>query len=239
MQSLNAYAPMPAGVEPVVVVSGLDFEAAIAAGPEVVVLCGIGSPRLSARLEALVEAGCRGILSFGTAGGLGPALAPGACVLADRVVCVAAQGQVAASYAVDASWLAALRAALPEAYCGALAGVEQPLASVEAKHGLWQATGALAVDMESHRAAEIAQRAGIPFAACRVVVDPAQRSLPSSATVGLREDGSKALWPILAMLARHPTQLAALLRLAGDANAAKRTLRLARQRAGVAFGLPA
>ncbi len=227
-----------AGAAPVIAVSGLDFEAAIAAGPGVVALCGVGSPRLSARLESLIESGCRGIVSFGTAGGLHPSLAPGACVLAHQVVRLAADGATDASYAVDARWLDALRVALPDAHCGVLVGAEQPLASVDAKQGLSRSTGALAVDMESHRAAVIAQQAGIPFAVCRVVVDPAERSLPSSATVGLREDGSTALWPILTTLARHPTQLAALLRLANDARAAKRALHLARQRVGDAFGLP-
>jgi len=224
---------------PVIAVSGLDFEAVMAQGPGVIALCGVGSARLSARLEALLAspAGCRGIISFGTAGGLDPALKPGACVLAERVVCRSQGDAGYDSYEIDAAWLAALRQALPEASGGVLLGVEQPLATVADKQALWRDTGAVAVDMESHRAARIAHRAGIPFAVCRVVVDPAERSLPSSATVGLREDGSTALWPILATLARHPWQLPALLKLAGDAGAAKRTLRAARRRVGASFGM--
>jgi len=225
----------------VIAVCGLDFEAAIAAGPGVVTLCGVGSERLAARLETLLaqsEAAMQGaqrycgIISFGTAGGLDPALPPGACVIADKIV--TSDG----GFPVDAHWLGALLACLPNARQGALAGVNQALTDVADKARLWQSSGALAVDMESHHVARIAQRHGLPFAACRVVVDPAQRSLPSSATVGLRDDGTTAIMPILRALARHPGQLPALIQLARDAGAAKKTLRQVRAQMGVGFAMP-
>ena len=225
----------------VIAVCGLDFEAAVAAGPSVVTLCGVGSERLAARLEALLaqsEWGAQGsqrycgIISFGTAGGLHPALQPGACVVADKIV------TPDGGFAVDTDWLRALLGCLPNARQGALAGVNQPLTDVTDKARLWQSSGALAVDMESHHAALIAQRHGLPFAACRVVVDPAQRSLPSSATVGLRDDGTTAIMPILRALAAHPGQLPALIQLAWDAGAAKQTLRQVRAQLGVAFAMP-
>lgn len=225
-------ASKPAGPA-VIAVSGLDFEAAIAAGPGVATLCGVGSARLAARLETLALQGCRGIISFGTAGGLDPSLAPGTCVLAERIV------SESGTLTVDADWLGALRSCLPDAQLGALAGVDQPLMSASDKQRLWLESGARAVDMESHHAALIAHRLGLPFVACRVIVDPAQRSLPSSATVGLRDDGSTAFMPILKALAGHPGQLPALIQLAFDAGAARRTLRTARSRLGNAFALPA
>lgn len=223
------------GASLVIAVCGLAFEAAIADGPGVVTLCGVGSERLGARLEGLLAQGmwkCRGIISFGTAGGLDPALQPGACVIANEIV------TPDGCFPVDADWRQALRARLPDATPGVLAGVNQPLSEVGDKVRLWQSSGACAVDMESHRAALIAQRHGLPFAACRVVVDPAHRSLPSSATVGLRDDGTTAIMPILRALAAHPGQLPALIQLASDAGAAKRTLRQVRSRLGVAFAMP-
>jgi hopanoid-associated phosphorylase len=242
------FASLPDAARPVsgggyvIAVCGLDFEAAIAAGPGVMTLCGVGSDRLAARLEMLLvdearaahgSAGCRGIVSFGTAGGLDPALQPGACVIADEIV--TPQGRLA----VDAGWLTALLACLPDAIRGSLAGVDRPLADVSDKTRLWQGSGARAADMESHRAARLAQRHGLPFAACRVVVDPAHRSLPSSATAGLRDDGTTAILPILRALAAHPGQLPALIQLARDAGAAKRNLRQVRSRIGATFALPA
>jgi len=219
----------------VIAVCGMAFEASIAAGGGVEVLCGVGSERLIQRLEALLAHGARryrGVISFGTAGGLDPALAPGACVIADQIV--TATGR----FATDPDWLKALQGRLPHACVGALAGVDQPLADVAGKTLLWRNSAALAVDMESHRAATVALRHGLPFAACRVVVDPAHRSLPSSATVGLRDDGSTAIMPILRVLARHPGQLPALIQLAGDAGRAKATLSKVRVCLEPAFAIP-
>jgi hypothetical protein len=63
--------------------------------------------------------------------------------------------------------------------------------------------------------------------------------LPSAATAGLRDDGTTALMPILAELLKAPWQLAAMIRLAADASAARATLIGARRVLGRAFGLPA
>lgn len=229
----------PAQTEPaatsVVAVCGLAFEAAIAAGPDVVTLCGPGSGSLATRLEALLAQhghACRGIISFGTAGGLDPALQPGACVLAERVV------TPDKDFPVDRGWLDALRACLPEARTGTLAGVDHPVADIAAKARLWRSSGACAVDMESHRAALLAQRHGLPFVACRVIVDHADRQVPSAALAGMNADGTVALSRLLGELALHPGQLAGCIRLAFDAAAARRQLRAVRLATGAAFALP-
>jgi hypothetical protein len=119
-----------------------------------------------------------------------------------------------------------------------LAGVNRPVLDATDKARLWHSSGACAVDMESHRAALIAQRHDLPFAACRVVIDPAHRSLPSVATTGLRSDGTVALMQMLLALAAHPGQLPALVRVASDAAAARRTLRAVRSRVGGTFAMP-
>lgn len=225
-----------AGACSVVAVCGLAIEARIAAGPGVVTLCGTGPARLAARLEDLLAdetRAWRGIISFGIAGGLDPALRPGACVIADAVV--TPSGRIPA----DALWMCALRACLPLAIPGTLAGVDLPVTDAAAKARLWQSSCACAVDMESHLAALAAQRHGLRFAACRVVADPAHRSLPSSATAGMRDDGRIALMPVLRTLASDPGQLPALIRLAADAHAATRSLRAARAHTGAAFAAPA
>ena len=51
---------------------------------------------------------------------------------------------------------------------------------------LHQQTGAIAVDMESHVVADAAARHGVPVAAIRVVIDPAERTIPRSALAGTR-----------------------------------------------------
>jgi len=221
----------------VAAVCGLPFEAAIAAGPGVAPVCGPGPARVAAGLQALL-AGQRpgivsvGIISFGCAGGLDPGLAPGNCVVATGVL--TRTGIVAA----DPAWVRALLARLPDARAGLVAGMDLPLAAAAGKAQLWRDSGACAVDMESHVAAREAQRLGLPFAACRVVLDPAWRSLPSCALAALRDDGGTALLPLLGALARSPRELAPLCGLAREAWLARRALRHVRAQIGPHFSLP-
>ena len=57
-----------------------------------------------------------------------------------------------------------------------VAGVDAPVVDPVAKRRLRDTTSSVAVDMESHIAA--AEAHGLPFAACRVIIDPAHRALP-------------------------------------------------------------
>jgi hopanoid-associated phosphorylase len=204
---------------PLLVVCGLAFESTIAAGPGVVAVRGPGPARAAAAIDALAGDDWSGILSFGCAGALDPALRAGDCVVAS---CVTAGPD---TLAADPAWTQALAARLPRARCGALAGLDAPLASRAAKARLWEEGGALAVDMESHAAALAARRLGLPFAAVRVVLDPAWRSLPPCALEGMRADGATDTAALLRALARAPGQLAPLVLLARDAWRARRSLR--------------
>src|SRR3954464_14086278 len=64
---------------PIIAVTCLSFEARVAAGPGIDVLCGTAQ-RYVDRLEAAVQAGGSGIISIGIAGGLGPRAKPGGLV---------------------------------------------------------------------------------------------------------------------------------------------------------------
>ncbi|MGA2126875.1 MAG: phosphorylase [Xanthobacteraceae bacterium] len=218
-------------VRPIVAVACLSFEARIAAGPGVTVLCGDGE-RLPEKLESAVRHGSTGIISFGIAGGLSPALAPGHWVVASKVVSAAGQ------FPTDRMWSQRLLRALPGAIHAAIAGVDAPVAEAATKHSLGCATQTVAVDMESHVAARIAAAHGLPFAACRVIIDPAHRTLPPAALLGLRDDGSSDPGAVLRSLLRQPGQLPALLRVALDARAARRALLGGRRQLGAGLGFP-
>ena len=204
---------MSAGSAFILSVSGLAREAAIAAGPGIRTLAA-GGQHLPALIETAIAEGAAGILSFGIAGGLDPTLPPGMAILATAVV---AGGE---HWAADAAWRDRLRARLPGAILGDLAGVDRPAMSRADKYALASATGALAVDMESHIAARLAAAHGLPFAALRVICDPAGRAIPPAAVAGMREDGGTDLGAILGALLRSPGQLPAMMRLAGDARIA-------------------
>ncbi|SEE97400.1 hopanoid-associated phosphorylase [Burkholderia sp. WP9] len=214
---------------PVIVVTGMAFEARIARGEGVEVVYAARADLLERALSAAVARGCSGIVSFGTAGGLAPDLEPGALIVADAVEGPFGRLQT------DRPWadrLAAALAAGPRSARvrrGLMAAVTAPLVSAGDKDVLHRSNGALAVDMESHIAGAKAAACGVPFAVCRAVVDPAWRTLPSAATAGLRDDGSTALAPILRELLRQPSQLGALIQVAIDARAARISLVEARR----------
>ncbi|HEX7931736.1 MAG TPA: phosphorylase, partial [Paraburkholderia sp.] len=198
---------------PVIVVTGMAFEARIARGKGVEVVYAARADLLERALSAAVARGCSGIVSFGTAGGLAPELKPGALIVADAV-----EGPFG-HVPTDSAWSDRLAAALTVGPLGArlqrgpMAAVTAPLMSADDKRALHRSTGALAVDMESHLAGAMAAARGLPFAVCRAIVDPAWRTLPSAATAGLRDDGSTALAPILRELMRQPSQIGALIQV--------------------------
>ncbi|MBP0713081.1 phosphorylase [Burkholderia sola] len=223
------------GALPVIAVTGMAFEARIARGDGVEAVFAARADRLERALAEATARGCAGIVSFGTAGGLAPDLAPGALVIADAIDGPFGRVQT------DTGWSARLVAALQDTPVwarvtrGTMAAVGAPVVSEQDKTSLHRANGALAVDMESHIAAAFAAARGVPFAVCRAIVDPAWRTLPRAATAGLRDDGSTAILPILRELLKQPSQLGPLLQVASDARAARTTLIQARhafERAG-------
>jgi adenosylhomocysteine nucleosidase len=215
----------------VLAVSGLAREAAIAAGPGVRTVAGAGE-RIERLIESAVAQGAAGILSFGIAGGLDPALAPGTCILAREVI--AANGR----WAADPAWRSSLAARLPRSVGGDLAGVTSPALSPADKRELRAATGASAVDMESHIAARAAAVRRLPFAVLRVVCDPAERALPAAALAGVNPDGRTDAWAVLRLVLASPRQLSDLFRLAGDARHAFSQLRRARAALEAGLGFP-
>ena len=218
------------GAPPVLVVTGLAAEARIAAGPGVATVAGGGdAARLALLMEAALARGARAVVSFGIAGGLEPALAPGTALIAGAIH----DGD--ARTPADPAWVERLAALLPDARLRDLVGVDDAVVGRGDKAALWRRTGAAAADMESHVAARLAARRGLPFAALRIVADPAERTLPPAALVGMRPDGSADVGAVLRALARRPRQLPALVRTGLDARSAFAALAAARRHLGPVF----
>ncbi len=216
---------------PVIVAAGMKFEARIAKGPGVRTVCGQNRAAYVRDLDAAVGAGARGVVSFGVAGGLCPSLKPGDVVVARCVVTANHR------YETDPRWSQSLRRVLPSAAEGPVFAADGAVMTVLEKEALFYGTGAIAVDVESGVAAEVAERHGVPFAVLRVVLDPARRSLPLSASVGVRDDGSTDPAAVIRSLVRRPGELAELIRLASDARRANRSLLGSRQALGPFFSL--
>jgi adenosylhomocysteine nucleosidase len=209
---------------PVLIVTGLVQEARIAAGPGMAVICSSSDPRqLRALLATLDPSSFRGVISFGVAGGLDPALKSGDIVVATEVLAGDARGL--AGLALNAELIARVALGRRRVVRGGLAGVEQVIGARAGKAALWSETGASAVDMESHIAAAYAEESGLPFAALRVISDPASRALPAIAMTAIKPNGDIDLRKVLRGVARNPMSLRALVSTGIDFNRALRSLR--------------
>jgi adenosylhomocysteine nucleosidase len=225
----------PATIDPrpIVAVSGMVFESLIAAGPGVRTLAGGGDPiRLAAALERELALGAVAFISFGIAGGLSKAATPGIWLVANTVV--APTGH----WKVDAAWGEALSRRLPRARTGDLAGADTIIRSPAGKNALGAATGAFAVDTESHIVAAFAAAHGVPFAVFRVIADPVSRELSEAASLGMRPDGTVNRRAVLGSVLRAPGQLPLLMRNAIDARIALRALSRGRRLLGPRLGYP-
>jgi hypothetical protein len=150
---------------------------------------------------------------------------------------VVASGVVTAHkrYPTDRNWARHLLQALGGAVHADIAGVDLAVGQPVEKRSLREASQGVAVDMESHIAAAAAEAHGLPFAACRVIIDPAHRPLPPAALIDLRPDGTPDIAAVAWSVLRQPSQLPALLRVAADARAAQLALHAGRQRSAPAW----
>jgi hopanoid-associated phosphorylase len=188
------------------------------------VICSSSDPQqLRALLTVVDPSTIRGVISFGVAGGLDPALKPGDVVVATEVL--AGDTRWLAGLTLNEELIATVALGRSRVVRGGLAGVEQVVAARSVKAALRLETGAAAVDMESHIAAAYAADAGLPFAALRVIADPAHRALPPLAAAAIKPNGDIDLRKVLSGVARNPMMLRALVSTGIDFNRALRSLR--------------
>ena len=201
------------------VVTGLAREARAAEGSGISTLCGGGdSHRLAEMLAGVDPARHFGVVSFGIAGGLHPDLAPGDLVLGASVAHGGSAWEACRNLNVTLRGTLAARSL--RIFEGPTVGSESVVTTLQAKAGLRDASGAIAVDMESHVAARWASDNDLPFAILRVISDPAHRALPAVAVNALKPDGGVDVLRVLRGLIRRPGQFAALASAGRDARAA-------------------
>ena len=200
----------------VIALVGLAFEARIAAGPGVLVVC--RGRETADLLRLAIGAGYRSIISFGVAGGLAPDLLPGDCVVASAIV------DYPAVPPTDPLWSRKLAEMVPDARHGPIVGVNSVVSDPADKRKLHAFTRAVAVDMESHLVARLADAHGLAFAAVRVIIDPAHRAVPPAALLAMAPGGSTDVSAMLWEIFARPSQVSPLMRLAADALAARAAL---------------
>lgn len=188
------------------------------------VFSGARPDRAETGARGCVAAGCRALISFGTAAGLAPGL--GAGVLLSPAAVLDTDGR---RYPLDPALVP------PTGTAGDLAGCDRAVSQPGAKAALHERTGAVAADMESHRLARVAAEAGVPAGAIRAVLDPAGRALPEATLAALGPDGRSRPGVLLRALLARPGDAGALIVLARDFRHARAAL----ARAAVAVLVPA
>ena len=217
-------------------ITGSSVEARCLRRQDVRIICSGGSAE-RARSEAtrLVAEGAAALVSFGLAGGLASELRPG-----DLLLPASVRSARTAAWPVDPTWRVRVHAGLiagglrPRA--GAIVGTERIVATTADKRKLFEATGAQAVDMESHEVAAVAAEAGLPFLVIRALADPYDQVVPQVAREALRPDGRVRLQGMLGGLFRERGGAMALLRLTRQSARALLCLRRAAALAGPGSG---
>ncbi len=208
----------------------------ISAGPDPlrIICCGADSGRARAAAERLASQGCRGLVSFGLAGGLAPDLKPGTLIVADAVI-----GPDGRCRPVDAAWLGGFKKSLPDdldVIGGLIAGSDVPVATRAAKSDLARRSEALVVDMESHAVAAVADAAGVPFLVVRALADPATRTVPEWVMDGVDRQGRVGLGIMITGALIRPWSVPGLVGLAADSRKAFAALGRVAFHAGADFG---
>ena len=173
---------------------------------------GASSERANVAARTCVAAGCEGLVSYGFAGGLDPALPSGSLVVADAVICTDGS-----KIQTDRSWVVGLTSKLKanniSFVIGDVLGLDEIAFLPETKRSLFGGTGALCVDMESHAVIDAASIEAIPFIALRVVADTASDEIPRALGYALAPDGGIQTGSLALALAKSPEEIAGLLKL--------------------------
>ena len=209
---------------PVLVACGVLREARIAeaAGGVVAVAGGGDGAWLEARLEDFARADAAGVMSFGLCGALVDGLRVGDAVIGSGG---------------NAAWTRAIEQRL-DLRSGTVFSDGTLAAGAAAKRAIRNATGAIAIDMESHIAARVAARHGLPFLCLRVVSDGVEEALPPAFAVAMRRGGGTDLGAMLRSLATRPRQIPAFARASANAVRALKRLELLGGLLGPRLGLP-
>jgi hopanoid-associated phosphorylase len=189
------------------------------------IICSGGdAERARAGAERLVKMGVEALVSFGLAGGLDPAMVSGRLLLPEAVLLP--DGRAIRTHEGWRQRLAHLaRAENLDPMTAPVAGSDRLLATAPDKRALFEATRALAVDMESHAVAVVAEQAGLPYVVVRAVADTSDEAIPSAAQKGLGPGGEIRHLAVLKQILLHPGEARSVLRLGRESGRALTALR--------------
>ena len=171
---------------------------------------GPGTGGLPEYIARAADDGCRGLVSYGVAGGLCPDLRSGDIVVGSEII------GPNASIPTDDIWSAWLLSAIPTSVYGPIAGIDIPVSADTSRGALRLRSGALVADMESHVIAGLAAANGLRLVALRVVIDAAGRNVPPTALACISADGEISRWRLSRLLLGRPSDTLDIFKLWAD-----------------------
>ena len=174
-------------------------------------ICGPGHANASLAAQRLLKNGARGLVSWGTCGGLDAMLKPGSVAIYEATINAAGE-----RYECNREWRDRVMQTLTSVNPQLVSGFDSAttIATRREKTDLATRFGCRVVDMESGAIGQQAHRSGVPYVAIRVVVDPIDFEMPRAALQALKNGGQAQIWPVVKGIIRRPQELPALLRLA-------------------------
>jgi len=175
-------------------------------------LSGVGQDGARSAAEALLQEGATSLLSWGCAGALDPTVKPGSLMLPRRIIASSPPPDL---FEVDTGWHQRLYQRLSShltVNTGPLTSSPSILSNSAGKAALHNATGAMAVDMESAALAAMARSRRIPFMVVRAIADAVGTVIPEDLSVAMSRRGQISamhqltlllrpwLWPVLTRL---------------------------------------
>ena len=225
------------GVARIGIVTGLKSEARLLAGALTKAVGGQADQAQRAARHMVADKGARGLVSFGIAAGLDPALMSG-----DLVLGIAVLRPDGGAYACDFGWRLRLQQRLEaggmNVHLGIIAGCDRILVRKEEKQYLARQYHAAAADMESHGVAQAAVQMKVPLLVVRAISDSVDQIVPDSATVGIGPDGGTRPMAVLAGLMQRPDDFFPLLEIAREVKKAVQTLQRSVSFGGLDLAFP-
>ena len=192
-----------------------------------VALSGIGPERAYAAGSLLVSHGATALLSWGCAAALDDRFSAGCLILPERII--GTNGEI---HRVNTEWHRRLCQTLESRYPVRTDTLVESAAIMKTpaqKQALAKRTQAAATDMETAAQARLAKERGLPFIAIRAIVDASSTDIPENVLKALDTAGHINLWKLLTSTYPMPADWIKIVRLGIQFNAARRTLRKARE----------
>lgn len=186
-------------------------ECALISEHTLVAHAGTGSANAIKATEQLLAKGSCKLISWGCAAALDHPLNAGDLCLPKIIIAESQQ-----HYPTHSAWqqhTTKLLSELQPIYSEPLCESSSIVATITDKKKLHDASGSIALDMESAAIAKIAQKADIPFLVIRAIADPANMNMPNAVIHALGNEGSVDIKKLVVYLLTHPNELPSLIKL--------------------------